>query len=785
MGFDVATQLVRSRRLFSAWLVFVMAMALLPALPVQQAAAASGAITLGHYTCPSDVDFVAAEFGDLSAACLSPVTDDPFSLQPDGAPASQANTDASGEVSWASSDPGTGVISRVNFAAGEARVFCAVHEDGEFGVISEMALGVAGEFGYSIPDGQLMDCAWFTYEPAAVSEIGIQKWVCPDDYDAESASDIDELWSNCTAPGAEFPFARVPDGGDPPVELQADAGGALLWPQFTPGSGYVVETAAEMSQSRVFCTPYTIGEIGLALYNEVDATGNQITYNLGAGEGLDCHWFNYMPMGDYSDVVIYKRACPDGDWSEATLDDLANQCIDFHPDVGFLLSNPATDLVGTTDAAGAVGWSVASGDSYTITEITPDGYGKARIFCSNYDQNIGPGEYVEVDTPGNEVTVTLDPGYSIECYWFNTPAKLGTIVVDKYACPQGYGINTGYEQLAANCLAPVAGVTFTLTPAGLSPVVGQTSNSGRIVFENVPLGEGSLDESVPNQFNWVEVYCAIADDVAAGPYQPQHITAQNQMGYLMEPSQVWSCSWFNLALDPGPASLTINKYTCQSAHDPIEPNQTLLNECGEPTEDITFTLENDATTLSASTGTGGAPATIAFSDLDPGTYLLTEEIPDSVQMAYIRECRSDARSFNYPFAPFAMIEPDGRIWIDLLPGEDLECDWYNVLADSPGTVTITKYWCQGNVVNEASCEIYDGGVAFTLVPAAGGQPISAVTGDDGTVTVEASGVYEVVEEDFEWCSAQSDAANAEGLIEIGPGEQVTIEVFNCGPIPLQ
>ena len=152
----------------------------------------------------------------------------------------------------------------------------------------------------------------------------------------------------------------------------------------------------------------------------------------------------------------------------------------------------------------------------------------------------------------------------MECYWFNTQAQLGTFVVDKYECPQGYGINTGYDQLAANCTAPVGGVTFTLTPAGLEGIEGQTDNSGRVVFENVPLGEGSLAEQVPQQYNWVEVYCAIADDVAAGPYQPQNITSQNQMGYLMEPTQVWSCSWFNLAIDPGPASLTINKYTCQT-----------------------------------------------------------------------------------------------------------------------------------------------------------------------------------------------------------------------------
>ncbi|MGD9713145.1 MAG: collagen binding domain-containing protein, partial [Thermomicrobiales bacterium] len=683
---SLPARMARSSRVTRVGLIIMLAMALLPFLPAQPVAAASGAITVEHYLCPPEVDFAGGAFGDLNAACLTPVADDAFTLQPNGGAAAMQNTNASGTVSWASSDPGDGSITRVNVGSAETRVFCSVHEEGEVGTILESTVA-AGAISYSIPDGQLMDCVWFSYEPALLgSEIRLNKWSCPDDFDIEAAGTIDELWASCTAPLVGAPFARVPDGGDP-VELLTDAAGAITWPQFPSGTGFVAETAAEMTLSRVFCTPYDIGVIGVATYNEVDATGNQIAYDLAAGKGLDCEWFNYVPAADTSDVVVYKRACPEGDWSAATLDDLTNECTDFHTDVDFVLSNPSTGLQGTTDAAGAVGWTVPSGDSYTVTEVTPDGYGKARIFCSNYDQNSGPGEYTEMDTPGNEIAATLDVGYSLECYWFNVPAQLGTIVVDKYACPEGYGIGTGYDQLASNCTAPVNGVTFTLTPAGLSGITGQTDNSGRVVFESVPLGEGTLGEQVPQQYNWVEVYCAIADDVAAGPYQGQNITSSNLMGYLMEPSQVWSCSWFNLQVDPGPASLTINKYTCQSAHDPVEPNQTLANECAEPTEDITFTLENDATSMSASTGTGGAPATISFSELEPGTYLLTEDIPDSVQLAYIGTCSSDVRTFSYPFSPFAIIEPEGRISIDLLPGEDLECDWYNCLAETPGTIT--------------------------------------------------------------------------------------------------
>lgn len=786
--------LTQSSRLFTLSLMAILAMALLPTLPAQPVSAASGAITVEYHVCDDEFDAEAAEFGDLNANCTTPGTGETFSLTPTGGVATNLDTDASGAVSWPSSDPGDGTITMVNPDGFMVRVFCAVHAEGVPGIIDEVPQAIAGTIPYGIPDGLLMTCEWFGYQLVVAipgSEIRLQKWVCPDDFDAGAAGTIDDISPVCTTPGADFPFARVPDGGDPPVELAADAGGAITWPEFPPGTGFVAETAAELSLSRVFCTSYDVGVIGLAVYNEVDATGNQIDYDLASGKGLDCEWFNYLPPVDYSDITLFKRACPDGDWSDATLDTLSADCIDAHADVSFFLSSPSTGLEGTTDAGGSVGWTVPSGDTYAVMEVTPSGYGKARIFCSTYDQNVGPGEYEAVDTPGNEISVTPESGFSIECYWFNTPAQLGTIVVDKYECPVGYGTNTGYDQLAANCTLPVSGVTFTLTPAGLAGIEGQTDNTGRLVFEEVPLGEGSLDEQVPQQFNWVEVYCAIADDIAAGPYQSQNITAQNEMGYLMEPSQVWSCSWFNLTLEAGPASLTINKFTCQSAHDPVEPLQTLINECAEPNQDVEFTLESldlpdgQGSGAGASTGTGPGPSSVEFTDLEAGRYLLTEQIPDSVRLAYVSECRSDQRSFASPLYPFAFVEPDGRFVVELLPGENVECDWYNILAESPGSITITKYWCQGNVVNEASCELYDGGAAFTLIPAEGGQPISVETGEDGSVTVEAAGVFDVVEDDFEWCSAQSDAANADGLIEVAPGANATIEIYNCGPMPLQ
>ncbi len=107
------------------------------------------------------------------------------------------------------------------------------------------------------------------------------------------------------------------------------------------------------------------------------------------------------------------------------------------------------------------------------------------------------------------------------------------------------------------------------------------------------------------------------------------------------------------ALD-APASLTINVYTCDDLHDPIDPNQTLANECALGTEDIAFTLEPaspQSGAMLASTGSGGTPATISFSELTPGGYRLTQQTPATVASSYIAQCTSTVRDFDYPFSP--------------------------------------------------------------------------------------------------------------------------------------
>lgn len=756
--------------------VVVLALTMIPMLPAQPALADSGPVDLSKFVCPDGFDAQNATLDELQTNCVDAGIDVSFSLLPDGGSSVDVVTDNNGVANFGNIDPGAGAITE-SAAIGASRVFCSVYPQGGAPLAYNEYDATGNAIGYDLADTDAIQCLWYNYSFAIdYSEIQLQKYVCPAGFEGETAT-LQELDADCTDPGAGFPFALLPDG-EAPQEQQADASGHILWTPITPGTGILTETAAENNASRVFCSTYDLSQLILANYEEYPAISNQIDYSVDPGFGLDCRWFNYGGVfpGD-STINIFKRACPEGSWSDVDSDTLSLNCTEPQGGVPFAIdgqnfSQPAS----LTDDSGQISWQVPTG-AYGVSEVVPPGYGAARVFCSAYPTANGPGEFTEADAGGNIVDIGIEDGQSVDCYWYNLPTALGVINVTKYICAQGYAPANTLDQLLLDCPTAYTGITFTVKPAGLDAIQGQTNNSGNVSFTEVPLGEGTLKEGVPSGITLVVAYCRVSDDVAQGQYQQMTLTPNNSMGYLMEPSQVWDCAWFNIQAEAGPASLTINKYTCDALHDPIDPNQTLINECNIGTEDITFTLEAQGSTASASTGAGGKPATIVFSDLAAGTYLLTEQIPENVRLAYISQCTSDVRTFSYPFYPFALIEPDGRINVELLPGEDMVCDWYNVLAPDSGSVTITKYNCSGDVIDKSICEP-GAGIAFTLTPD-GGQPISLTTDQNGVATVDAEGTFTLEEVGQQWCFAQSVSVNATGQVVVGPGEDVTIDIYNC------
>ncbi len=241
------------------------------------------------------------------------------------------------------------------------------------------------------------------------------------------------------------------------------------------------------------------------------------------------------------------------------------------------------------------------------------------------------------------------------------------------------------------------------------------------------------------------------------------------------------------ALD-SPASLTINVYTCDDLHDPIDPNQTLVNECALGTGDIPFTLQPIAPqsgSMMASTGTGGTPATISFSQLPSGQYRLSQETPDTIAQSYVSTCTSNVRKFEYPFTPFAIVEPDGRLNIELRPDEQLTCDWYNILApeqESAATLTVTVYSCSGDVIGPEFCDLAPNVDLRLFGPSA---EIILTSDANGIATFDGEGAFQIEPvselDDRVFCAFQTDSNENTDQLTLDLANPVSLDAYYCYP----
>lgn len=237
-----------------------------------------------------------------------------------------------------------------------------------------------------------------------------------------------------------------------------------------------------------------------------------------------------------------------------------------------------------------------------------------------------------------------------------------------------------------------------------------------------------------------------------------------------------------------PASLTISVYTCDAQHDPIDPNQTLVNECALGTEDIAFSLQpitSESGGMLASTGSGGSPSTISFSNLPSGDYRLAQATPNTIALSYIAQCTSNVRVFESPFSPWSIIEPSGRLNIQLLPNEQLSCDWYNILAPehtTDATLTVNAYSCDGDVLDPEICEPAAQIDLRLFNPDA---DIIITTDGNGVATFDGTGGYtiELVSTlpDRVTCGIHTPGGASGTLVILDPANPIALDAYYCYP----
>ncbi|MDQ2682338.1 MAG: hypothetical protein M3Y37_02310 [Chloroflexota bacterium] len=666
---------------------------------------------------------------------------------------------------------------------------------------------------YFAAQDNMVYCDFFLYIPGATPPTGgwtgdvtVNKHFCPEGYDGYSA-DIFDLAQNCQDDPQVVSFDLTDANGNTSTATTPGSGlNTAGWTGVPAGPVTITETGGEYGTPRVFCKNESLNGTGDPEV-EVPVNGTTATTELKDGyEFLYCDWFNIQYDPGFVAIKIYKYACPDG-YASNSYDELSQECNDPYDPITFHLNGASTGNPGSQETGeviqGGVQWTGLEGDTWYITEFFDENFGEPIVFCkliSNDDLSESPLEQVPVETTDDGYRIVRDVAdfYTLECYWFNvTEQPYVGIYLHKYGCPETHEEDWTREEFAQYCTTIVRDARFTVeAPDGTE--YEQTLNGIDVWWERLAPGEYGISEQQPSAWTASVVYCAVGSyNGDTGSYERVDISSSNGFTWDLGGYEYIDCYWYNLpkprpvvTVDPNaPATLIIVKYTCPEAYDPLATDADPTADCDELTDGIEFSVIGASNqSISGETGDDGE-GTVAFDDLRAGSYLLRETWPADTENAFIWNCESDYRVFDYPFSPFARIDHTGTIKISLIAGETLECLWMNVPnppeedenGDGEVELTIAVYECPSGSFVASACDPASEGVGVSLLASSGeGEPIDFETDEDGVATGSVDADEYDVDADETICFADSDAFTPQGTLDLTSGEAVEVSIYLCG-----
>jgi hypothetical protein len=368
-----------------------------------------------------------------------------------------------------------------------------------------------------------------------------------------------------------------------------------------------------------------------------------------------------------------------------------------------------------TNDAGAALFDAVIPGPLTFTESPPPDYSAAVVFCRENFPGAPDTDRARVETDGLSITQEVAGGNELECYWFNYQAPPAT--------------PTPAEPSPTPSPSPSPSPTPTQDNGGSGGNGGTGGNGGSGGSGGNGGGQPSAPDATPDP-----------DD---------------------------------------PASLVLTAHTCPAGYDLHASAANPAEDCEDLANGIAFSLAADGED-EPRTG-DDSDARVTFDDLKAGSYLLAASFPAEVQTAFIAGCESDRRDFpaDHPFTPFAYAGPDGQIGVNLVPGETLECGWYDVPA--PG-VTLLAFDCPGAQANVAACAPSGTPASLTLTPdGPDGEPITLAADETGSGMLPLQpGSYQLGGIPDDACLIDSAAIDAGGKLNVAKGEPVEIRVYVCG-----
>jgi len=574
-------------------------------------------------------------------------------------------------------------------------------------------------------------------EPATLT---LNKGVCDDStFDPYTATGQDAFQDACFSPDGEFEFT-VSDGGG----FSETATTSLGSVQFTVPAGNLTisETIPEgFGDPAVFCWSDLLPTPAVQPF-----IGNGPSWDVTDSEQVECWWLNVSEDGAPDDltttdtqegnsgntVTVIAHRCPMGVVDDAEFDDYQVICTQEHDDIEFALDHSGGTFPGTT-AGGEVQWTDVPPGNFAIQETVPAGFLDPLVWC-------GWNPSIElpalVPSAGGLVTGSFeDDASEYVCHWFNIPdpdANNSIAVVTK-ECPAGYPTGSNdVNDFHADCPSEHDGVEFTLTaPHG---EFAQSTSGGAVEWTVVPVGDFSIQETIPKGYSAPVVFCNFGDDYQGGPVVRMPAEGGLVAAAIEEPNVDYYCFWFNIP-NTG-SSLVVQAWTCPAAFN--EHVEDASETCNDATHDVTFSLTDDdpaSSDLTAMTN-NNKPSKALFASIAPGDYGLSGDMPEGMVRAFTGDCKAGGQSLP------RLVSGDASPVMEfgIADGSWVVCDWYYVPEGGhESRVVVHKRICpegadvvqtDDNTINDitTTCAEEGDGIEFTLDNADGSSTQAIVDG---------------------------------------------------------
>ena len=500
-----------------------------------------------------------------------------------------------------------------------------------------------------------------------------------------------------------------------------------------------------------------------------------------------------------SAFTAFKLECPSGTPLDQETYWYLENCDDGPDGVLFTLT---TDEGSSTKPIvnGTAVWEGLPLGPWTLEEDVPPLYGEPLIHCgwtALWEGIIYDAFAQLVPSSGGvvegEITV---PSTGAFCFVMNMQATpdsfespqdtTNVLVARKWECRAGIKDNEPaevdlqidyYLRLCEQATEPVE---FTLSNA--DGVSTQNTSGGKVEWDDVPLGEFTLQETIPAGYDEPKVFCGWTAFYQGAVYDGFHQPVSSTNGLIENeisvPNTHMLCHFFNskfaaddLQANPtavpeiddvtaNPADTThhirVRSAACPEGLNPTDSYWSGNDECAPPLNGLAVTLITESGSMDAVTS-GNGDAEWTGVDLGPsGTIELQQEIPagygePTVWCVSFPIAAGDAQDFEF----FPATSVDGRVTVQPAQHEPFRfsCHYFNIPDISPGPVEP-----EADIEIDKSCPVI---------------PDDPQVGDEITYQVTITNTGDVPLYDIDVIETREGEYDAPFPTELAPGDSAT------------